>query len=288
MAYLLPFRPWLSPDLRVFGFEAPRRLRILVVGRLLSCTSTPPQRLSSYAPPAYPRLMPTMSHSRQAPRYVPSAPQRLRTREPLFSPPCEGVPPALPCQREVPLLGFGYPFSGLQFPDPWKRLSAPNVHGLRPSEPCSDLMVGNRFPGPLPLPRFPKRPVGLLPAPQRLDPTRPAVPLVASRVFSPGRGQDALLGFRTSRVLPSLDRSRASLPTLTLPPFALHDLTIVQARDHRVCSPNGLALSLRRGRRPVWPSPPIASPHLLRSEPAADYFFISERLQPSRAKSHPS
>jgi len=152
MACLLPFRPWLSPDLRVFSFEAPRRFRILIVGRLLSCTSTPPQRLGSYAPPTYPRLMPTMSHSRQAPRYVPSAPQRLRIREPLFSPPYEGVPPALPCQREVPLLGFGYPFSGLKFPDPWKRFSAPNVHGLRPSELFSSLMIGNRFPGPLSAP----------------------------------------------------------------------------------------------------------------------------------------
>jgi len=152
MACLLPFRPWLSPDLRVFSFEAPRRFRILIVGRLLSCTSTPPQRLVSYAPPTYPRLMPTMSHSRQAPRYVPSAPQRLRTQEPLFPPPFEGVPPALPYQREVPLLGFGYPFSGLKFPDPWKRFSAPNVHGLRPSEPCSSSMIGNRFPGPLSAP----------------------------------------------------------------------------------------------------------------------------------------
>jgi hypothetical protein len=152
MACLLPFRPWLSPDLRVFSFEAPRRFRILIVGRLLSCTSTPPQRLASCAPPTYPRLMPTMSHSRQTPRYVPSAPQRLRTQEPLFSPPYEGVPPALPCQREVPLLGFGYPFSGLKFPDPWKRFSAPNVHGLRPSELFSGLMIGNRFPGPLSAP----------------------------------------------------------------------------------------------------------------------------------------
>jgi hypothetical protein len=116
MACLLPFRPWLSPDLRVFSFEAPRRFRILIVGRLLSCTSTPPQRLASHAPPTYPRLMPTMSHSRQAPRYVPSAPQRLRIQEPHFSPPFEGVPPALPCQQEVPLLGFGYPFSGLSSP----------------------------------------------------------------------------------------------------------------------------------------------------------------------------
>jgi len=116
MACLLPFRPWLSPDLRVFSSGTPRRVRILVVGWLLSCTSTPPQRLASCVSPAYSRLMPTMIRSRQAPRYVPSAPQHFRIEEPLLSPPYEGVPPALPYQREVPLLGFGYPFSGLSSP----------------------------------------------------------------------------------------------------------------------------------------------------------------------------
>jgi len=130
MACLLPFRPWLSPDLRVFSFEAPRRLRILVVGRLLSCTSTPPQRLASCVPPAYPRLMPTMSHSRQAPRYVPSAPKHMRIEEPLLSPSFEGVPPALPCQREVPLLGFGYPFSGLSSPPLGSLFQPPTLTGF--------------------------------------------------------------------------------------------------------------------------------------------------------------
>jgi len=32
MAYLLPLRPWFSPDLRVFSPEGPQRLRILVIG----------------------------------------------------------------------------------------------------------------------------------------------------------------------------------------------------------------------------------------------------------------
>jgi len=86
MACPLPFRPWLSPDPRVFSFEAPRRLRILTVGRLLSCTSTPPQRLSSHAPLPYSRLMPTMSRSREAPRYVHSALQHVRIRgTPFFT-----------------------------------------------------------------------------------------------------------------------------------------------------------------------------------------------------------
>jgi hypothetical protein len=35
-----------------------------------------------------------------------------------------------------------------------------------------------------------------------------------------------------------------------------------------------LALSLRRGRRPVWPFPPTASPTSLKDGPAADYFLL--------------
>jgi len=46
MAYFLPFRPWLSLDLRVFSIKAAQRIRILLVERILSCTSTLPQRLS--------------------------------------------------------------------------------------------------------------------------------------------------------------------------------------------------------------------------------------------------
>jgi len=84
---------WLAFSPSVLGFprtlgssasRLPDDSEFLIVGRLLSCTSTPPQRLASYAPPAYSRLMPTMIRSRQAPRYVPSAPQHLRTRKPPF------------------------------------------------------------------------------------------------------------------------------------------------------------------------------------------------------------
>jgi len=90
-----------------------------------------------------------MSHFQQAPRYVLSALQHMRTREPHFSPPFEGVPPALPCQQEVPLGGFGYPFSGFQFPGPGKPFSAPNALGLRPSELFSGPVIGGPFPDPL-------------------------------------------------------------------------------------------------------------------------------------------
>jgi len=149
MACLPPLRPWLSPDLRVFGFEAPRRFRILLVGRLLSCTSTPPQRLSTHASPTYSRLMPTMIRSRKAPRYVLSALQRLRIQEtPLFAF-LRRRPADFALPTGGPARGFGYPFSGLKFPSPRKPLSAPNAPGLRSSEPFSGTMIGARFPKPL-------------------------------------------------------------------------------------------------------------------------------------------
>jgi len=144
---------------------------------------------------------------------------------------------------------------------------------------------GSDFSLPSPPSRFSTRPIGLVPAPRRLTPTWPAAPLIATRMVSPGRGLTALLGLLTFRALPPLDRNRASLPALTLPFFDSHDLSIAEARNPRVCSSSGLALSLRRGCRPVWPFPPIASRRPLERKPAADYFFISKGLQLLRAGS---
>jgi hypothetical protein len=144
---------------------------------------------------------------------------------PLFTP-FRGRPTGFTLPAGGPAPRVWLPFQRPQFPDPWKRFSAPNVRGLRPSELFSGPMIGNRFPGPLPLSRFSTRPIDLVPAPQRLPPIEPAVPLIAPRVFSSGRGQVALLGLLTSRALPPLDRSRASLPTLPLSLLNPHDLSI--------------------------------------------------------------
>jgi hypothetical protein len=143
MACLLPFRPWLSPDLRVFSFGAPRRFRILIVGRLLSCTSTPPQRLNFLRAAHLP-----VSHADHDPLSVSTSLCAFRPYSicgpgsPFFSPSCDGVPPALPCQQEVPLGGFGYPFSGLLVPRPWEAFFSPQRSWaspfrafLRPGDP---------------------------------------------------------------------------------------------------------------------------------------------------------
>jgi len=205
---------------------------------------------------------------------------------PLFSPPFEGVPPALPYQREVPPLGFGYPFGGVRLPSLGSLFQPPTLTGfaLQSFSPARRSEIG--FPTSSPLSRFSAKPKGLAPAPQRLTPTKPAVPLIATQVVSSGRGQVALLSLWTSRALPPLDRKRASLPSLALSSFGSHDLSIARARNPRAFSPNGLALPLRRGCRPVWPFSPIALPHPLRSQPAADYFFISRRHRLLRLSSH--
>jgi hypothetical protein len=162
MACLLPFRPRLSPDLKVFGFEAPRRFRILIVGRLLSCTSTPPQRLASCAPPTYSRLMPTMSRYRQAPRYVPSAPQHLRTRKPPFLAPFRRRPTSFTLPAGGPALRVWLPFQRRSASKPSGASFSPQRSRASPFR--AFLRLGDRKPvsrSPLRSRAFPQNPSAL-------------------------------------------------------------------------------------------------------------------------------
>jgi hypothetical protein len=220
---------WLASSPSVLGFPrtlgssalaVPRRLRILVVGRLLSCTSTPPQRLSSHAPPLYSCLMPTMSHFRRAPRYVHPALQHLRIRGTPFFAPFRRRPAGFTLPAGGPAPRVWLPFQRPQrSPALGGLFQPPTLLGfaLQSLSPARRSTTG--FPVFSPPSRFPTKPIGFVPAPRRLAPTAPAVPLVAIRVFSSDRGLTALLGLPTSRAFPSLDRRRASLPSLTLPPF---------------------------------------------------------------------
>jgi len=72
------------------------------------------------------------------------------------------------------------------FLTPWKPLSAPDALGVNPSELFSNPVIGGEFPHPLPLSRFPEKPPGLPSAPQRLSPTKLAVPLLAPKLLRPG------------------------------------------------------------------------------------------------------
>jgi len=72
-------------------------------------------------------------------------------------------------------------------------------------------------------------------------------------------GTSAPLGFLASWALPPPKMDPESLsPNLPSRLFQLADLTINNLPDLRVCHSGGLAFSLRRGRRPIWPFPPTA------------------------------
>jgi len=84
---------------------------------------------------------------------------------------------------------------------PREPFSAPNAPGLRPSELFSSRVIEGRFPFPFSAPALPhKTREGLVSALQRLHPTRKAVPLIASRGFTSGRGRVLSWGSPPSRL----------------------------------------------------------------------------------------
>jgi hypothetical protein len=96
----------------------------------------------------------------------------------------------------------------LAFLRPWKSFSTSNAHGLRPSELFSLFVIRLTFRvtfSALALSHETR--VGLVPALQRLPPTKRAVPSYCSRGINPGRGPcspglSGLLGFLRPRPMP--------------------------------------------------------------------------------------
>jgi len=70
-------------------------------------------------------------------------------RPSLRSASLRSVREALPCFPEVPPSGFGYPPGGVSNPDPWEPFSAPDAHGLHPSELSSSPVIGKKVSLPL-------------------------------------------------------------------------------------------------------------------------------------------
>jgi hypothetical protein len=107
--------------------------------------------------------------------------------------------------------------------------------------------------------RFSTKPIGLVSALQWLHPTPSAVPLLATLTINQGAGALALLGFSASVGSPSANPFSASFPAeKPLSFFLKNDFSTVIHVNLRVYSVGGLAISLRRGRRPIWPFPPTA------------------------------
>jgi hypothetical protein len=117
----------------------------------------------------------------------------------------------------------------------------------------------------------------------RLDPTEEAVPPPASLDVYSRAGPHALLGLSTFRALPPEEPEAGLLsPTSPLPFFPPNGLAAARERNLRGFRLFRPGISLRRGRRPVWPFPPTALCCPLGSPPAAGYFFASGTQAPLR------
>jgi len=119
------------------------------------------------------------------------------------------------------------------------------------------------FLSPFPLVRFSTKPIGLASALQRLDPTRLAVPLLATQMINLGAGAYALLGFMTSEGSPYVNPPRTSFPRLRPP----HVLSEKRPFNRNSPEPQGLFC-----QRPGY-LPPKRAPAFLA-------FLTNWRLQP--------
>lgn len=106
--------------------------------------------------------------------------QHFRTGESLFSPSEEGVFQVLPYLEEASLSGFGYPLSDFHSPPLGGLFQLPTLLGYALQSFSPVRRSTSDFSLLFPSSRFPVKPFGLTPAPRRLSPTEPAVPLIAN------------------------------------------------------------------------------------------------------------
>jgi hypothetical protein len=181
MACFLPFRPWLSPDLRVFRSE-PRG------------TSRRIPRMSSPALTRHPSgsLQRASFHSGDQADPVPQAKLLACIRSPTAYPDRGTLFRAwletkrsngLAVPSESPAFRVWLPSWRRQLLDPRKPVSVSHAHGLHSSGRCSDPAAEPRFPKVCPLLRFPLKPNGLKPALQRLLLATSAAPTGSPTLF---------------------------------------------------------------------------------------------------------
>jgi hypothetical protein len=190
----------------------------------------------------------------------------------------------LPCLPKVPPSGFGYPLGGLTAPRFLGSLfQLPTLMGfpLRSFAPLRWSVAG--LPASFRPCAFLQNLPGLGPALRRLDPTQKPCSFLLPRGLTSGR--NLLLPWALGPLRLSLRFSQAE--SFSLPTFPSRSSILKTSRPQGPGTPgvflqSGLALSPRRGRRPVWPFPPTACPTSLKDEPAADYFFLSKASVPSR------
>jgi len=227
-----PFHPW------ALGSSAPKGAGPAWAKRHSSRALT--RHLGvfiSSVPPAYSRPASTAVRFGKAPRWSFPALQHFRTMVPLFAPPLSRRRPGsfalLPGGH---VLGFGYPHDVSSSPVTLGGLfQPPTLMGFALQSLFSSRVIEVEFPLLFPLLRFPTKPYGLASALQRLAPTREAVPLIASRRISPGRGR--MLSWAFGPLGLSLRSPRPegiSTPGSPLPPLDPGRLATTEAPGHRV------------------------------------------------------
>jgi hypothetical protein len=164
-----------------------------------------------------------------------------------------------PPNRGVPPPGFGYPLDGVRSPHPAGASFSSQRSWASPSKAFllhdDQSSVSQE---PLRPRAFPEDSFRLPSAPQRLAPIVKAVPLFAPEGLA-RVGALALLGLFDLLGAPSShDRGMLSLHPSPLSLLASPGLTTRLSLNPRVSLGEGLALSPRRGRRPIWPSSPTA------------------------------
>lgn len=119
-------------------------------------------------------------------------------------------------------------------------------------------MIVEEFPLPFPLLRFPKKPLDLSSALQRLHPIDPAVPLRATLTIKSGRGLPALLSLLTFRASSPLSLLQKHLPFAA--PFSF-----LASDNLAICGIRNLKVSLLKALASphTWGAGPFGLSHLL-------------------------
>lgn len=252
MASFLPFRPWFSPDPRVFGREAAPP-----PGIPDDAASSPALRrhhsvLPLCEPPVYRRRMSYMHRFRRTPAKA-SRPFSISGSEApsfrvLFR---VRVRSTLPYRPEVPHPRFGYPLCGLEGPRSLKAsfsLQRSWAFPFRAFLPPGDRNGVSSAPSALALSHETfgascRRFSGFLPPGEPCPWLRPG--------FLGQVGAACSLGFFRPLGL-SLRRTNPKTFPFRIPPLVLcrPDLSIGTRRDLRVCSPDGLAFPSEEGAGP--------------------------------------
>jgi len=158
----------------------------------------------------------------------------------------------LPCAPEVPPLGFGYPFGGVQDTQPLGTSFSSQRSWASPFK--AFLRLADR--GALSHTSFRSRAflqnlTALYRRLSSLIPTSQPYPQLPSRCLAGSRAD--LLSWASWPLGLPLRRTkeRASLPFLPPTPFGADDVSTVHPRSPGVYPSGDLAISLRRGRQPV-------------------------------------